>query len=256
MTSLRSLKALAVATAMAGLATAAHAGPITVDYDDMATLAGSSSGTVKGLTFEADGGNIGTKCTSGVCGIGVTGGPSGNEIDIGETLTVTFASATVHQIDVGLLYVGPAWNDPQYLLPGFDDVVYGGEVAKIAATTVDGGIIYGTLTAAFNATTGESFGIWNLGTGSVAYCDGQADVNTTASGGCFNLFNPFGNAKITQLVFTGVKLRGDDAITMLTGGGNDSDYVVSLIRVPEPGIMALLGAGLLGMAMVRRRRVA
>src|SRR5690242_13169732 len=70
----------AVALACTG---AAHAQSL-LDGSTYASLVGSSAAAVNGVSFAAGGGNFDTKFVNGWGGLGVTGGASGSEIDVGQ----------------------------------------------------------------------------------------------------------------------------------------------------------------------------
>jgi hypothetical protein len=186
--------------------------------------------TTPDAVVETFGGDLVVKSDWGVSGAGISGGPSHDEIDIGESLAVTFTNAVrITGIQLAYLYDGPEFGDVQ-------------EAARITATFADLTTASYTLVAAFNSAYS-----WN-GLGSVA---GPAS-NIDQSGGFWTLTNPFGNLAVTGLSFT--------AVEGLCPGGNcysQSDFAVAGIAtapVPEPETYALMLAGLAGVAFMARRR--
>ncbi len=171
-------------------------------------------------------------------GVGVKGATDG-EIDIGESITLTFTTAKpIASFTLGLLFNGPEYND-----------VY--EVAKITINGINGSKIYTLTTGAT-----ENVATWFDGTNStlVNYIGGAGTQG--GAGGAITVWNPFGNEAINSIRF--------EALTGLSGGlcgsgtsvcTNQSDYnVVNVTPVPEPETYALMLAGLAAVAFVARRR--
>ena len=133
-----------------------------LDSSTYASLVGSNAGTVNGVSFTASGGDFATKFDNGWGGLGVTGGGSGNEIDLGESITMSFAAQVISDFSVALLFNGPEFNDyreiaqvavyngdsllGKYALTvGLDGSSPGagwsgfGSVSNLSAPTIDGG---------------------------------------------------------------------------------------------------------------------
>lgn len=207
-------------TAQAGtvVATDVLGGPQVIDGATTVSLSGSAA--------------LGTKTVNGITAVGVTGGASGNEIDIGESMTASF-SAGLHVGNVHLAYLfdGPEYNDVN-------------EVARLTATLFGGGTLSSTLTA-IGATTAIA------SMGSAGIVAGQ-DANSVGAA-LWSWDNPFGNALVTSITF--------EALPGLPAPGcsvcnNQSDYSLYSVAaaVPEPGSVALMAAGLAVMGFVARRR--
>ncbi len=92
--------------AAVGLAAATAAGAtdtISIDPDSLqaAGCFGLTSCTVEGANVSSVGGTLAKKIQNGAAGFGVNGGPSGGEIDIGETLHVDVRPAALGRRDQG-----------------------------------------------------------------------------------------------------------------------------------------------------------
>ena len=192
-----------------------------------------SDGLVATFTGSA---NYLKKSQSGMTGVGIAGGRTNGEIDIGETITASFSkSVLVSSIKLGLLFDGPEYNDVN-------------EIAKLAITYSDGSKVDFTLTA-----TGATTAFWSGSSGSVTSL-GSGAVNGGTGG--WELINPFGSKSIKGIQFGA--LSGIPALSC-TRCNNQSDYtfvsmnVDTVSNVPVPAAAWLFGSGLLGLAGLRRK---
>ena len=171
-------------------------------------------------------------------GLGVSGGASGSEIDIGQSLRVGFpAPRTVTKIEVLFLFNGPEFNDK----------------AEVAKVTTD--------QASYKLTmpTGVDNGIpvWSDSNGAaisgalVERCVINSTTNATSTGpGCFRINNPF-PAPVSSMTFEA--LPG----TAWANGGtntNDSDYSIGRIEAYE-GVYGVRTSFKTGRAYVSNRNV-
>jgi hypothetical protein len=99
--------ALAAAIAFVG---AAQAGSL-LDSSMYGAIGGTQNVTLNGVTFTSAPGNFIVKNLNGFSGLGVTGGATGDEIDIGETVRMSFAAQVVSDFSVTFLYNGPEFGD-------------------------------------------------------------------------------------------------------------------------------------------------
>lgn len=153
------------------------------------------------------------------------------------------------------------------------------QFSDVSSLTLNGGTVIGTSSAVNKRTVGNGWGTWSGGyTGDVFYTNGQTalDFTATANGGLgFEMEpNPF---DIYEMILT---LSDGSVISQMVtgnagaaffgwvGAGVDSFNVSSrvdfafgrfveaeLAEVPEPISAALLGIGLLGISMTRRKSV-
>lgn len=223
----------AMALAMPGQAT-------TITAADFAPLIGAPIGVIGSYTFATSGGDFGFKTVNlGNQAVGVTGGPSGNEIDVGESIVMTGPAFRLSSLTFAFLYDGPEYGDVQ-------------EQVRVTALLEDGGFLELILTTVFD---GVNLGISaNSSAGSVTNespATGDADAIWTVS-------DPFGDALVTTLIFEANEgVGGADCGNGPASCTNQTDYSILRITtadIPEPASLALLGGAALFLGIAGRRR--
>jgi len=186
-----------------------------------------------GVTFTPTGGSLQLKTVAGVVGLGVTGGASGGEIDIGQRLSVAFTDPQyIGAISLAFLYDGPEFGDN----------------FEIAAIKV-GGIEYKLQATSATTATWTGFG----GNSAVINLNPAVDPG---GAGAWEITNPFGNILVSA--FDLYPLSSNPT-------GNESDFSLRgfQTRVPEAGFpvpdggssVALLGLAISGLLGFRRRNL-
>lgn len=213
-TILRTLGALLLSSS---LFQAAHAGSITYD----AAINGLS---VPGATLSATGGALVLGNKDGVVFVGVAGGGSGDEISMGQSVTVAFNAPTqLASLTLGLLFNGPEYRDHN----------------EIAASIINSGATYELRLVGENAAKWYQNGI---------YLKDVAGVGTVNGGiGTFTINNPFGGTFVSTMKLTPFSSNPT---------GNESDFGLRGFKtIPDGGTTAaMLGAALLVMGVSCRKR--
>jgi hypothetical protein len=186
---------------------------------------GLANQTIQGINFSASGGTFDHKTVASVTGVGVSSGPSGGEIDLGQAINGSASSVNVGSITLGFLFDGPEFND----------------VNEVAQIVIDG-------TTYFLTATSDVTALWT-GPGSVTNLS-----PATGSDAAVWLLSGLNFIDVQTL-----SLSAMPGVCGSAGGNctNQSDF--SLIQlttfdVPEPANLTMLAAGLLGIGWVRRRR--
>ncbi len=175
------LAPVALAAAMASVGVA-QAGPL-LDSSMYGAIAGTQNVTLNGVTFSSAPGDFVVKNLNGFSGLGVTGGATSDEIDIGETVTMSFAAQVVSDFSLAFLYNGPEFGDWR-------------EIAQV--TAYNGAAVSGIYTLTVGNDGAIPGATWSS-TGTVS----NLSLPTDTGGGSWRVSgNPFGNAAITGLSFT------------------------------------------------------
>lgn len=225
-----SIKSLALSAFVAAAALAPMSAHAVVITGDDFTQGASSQTFDLGLQATAIGGTFDKKSNGLHTGVGISGGVGG-EIDLGEAILFNSTSPNLlklNSFNVGLLFTPGAYGDTVY---------------EVALLTVDGGVVGTGFLRVTGATTAQWFGLG----GSVT----NVSPATYGNGGEWRVENI--DVAFSSLRFTTADLLGED------DNPANSDYnLVSLdyTAVPEPASMTIIGAGLLGMGLLRRRKQA
>jgi hypothetical protein len=159
------------------------------------------------------------KTVAGFQGLGLEGGGAGNEIDAGETLKIEFASSVVvRSLRILFLFDGPEFGDVRETA-----IITAGSPFSLVAT-------------------GPTTATWSNPLSTVSNCS----VSALGGAACWDISNPFGTGAQSVLLFGTNGLRNVD----YSFGNLDYD----LVGIPEPTTLAILGAGLLGLGLVARRK--
>ena len=190
--------------------------------------------TIGGVKFKSAASNFVQKSQGGIVGLGVTGGRTSDELDTGETITLSWATGlTITSFAVGLLF-----NRPEYA-----------DWAQIAQVrTWNGQQQVGMGWLSVYATNDALASYTGTGFGSVT----NLPLAVYGGGGGWRVDNPFGDAPITHLEFTALASAVCGATCVCT---NQPDYVLSSVNatVPEPASYGLVKAGLGVLGVATRR---
>jgi len=212
MSRVSSVHAVLAAVGLFGATAATATETLTIDAIALqaAGCFGLSACAVEGANLSTGGGTLAQKVQSGATGFGVNGGPSGPEIDIGETLNVTFTQPrSVVAIQVLFLYNGPEFSDK----------------AEKATVTADGT----TYTLSVRKDADDAAADWT-GAGTVTKCG----ATTSAGTGCFLITDPFPGT-VTQLAFK----AASGGYPYAGSGSNNSDYSLGFIDVAAQTVVEL-----------------
>ena len=201
---MRAVLAAAGVLAVSALNSAGAADALTIDAGELTANGcfGQAACELDGADIATTGGNLQKKELNDASGFGISGGASGAEIDINQTLRVDFdESRSIVAINILFLFNGPEFSDRA-------------EKVRVIADNTD-------YTLSILRNVDDASATWS-GPGTVSKC-GAA---TLAGTGCFTITNPFPDA-VTTLDFTAIP--GGPPFAGL--GTNDSDYAIGFIDV-------------------------
>lgn len=225
---------------LAGVLMEMPAPAITININGSDFTNGLNSQVIGGLHWTSTPGKFQKKTVGGFTGVGISGGRTGDEIDVGEVLTATTTGLPfrVYSFTLGALFDGPEFSDVQ-------------EVAKVTIKSISQGVLSYTLTNTWDPDPlVHDSAIWT-GSGVLA----NLSPSTATGGAVWKITNPFGPIQdIVWIQFT--------ALNGVCGNGpctNQSDFTLvklSYAPVPEPGSAALLGTAAIVLGLLVRRRKA
>jgi hypothetical protein len=198
---------------VAGSASAQQAISVNVSSLEANSCFGQAACAVEEVSLSTSSGTLAQKDRNGASGFGVSGNPAGNEIGIGETLSVEIEHARkVATIQFLFLYNGSEF----------------GSKAEKASVTADGA----AYTLSVRNDADDASADWS-GPGTVSKCGATTSQGT----GCFVVTNPFPDA-VSQLDF-----RAAAGGAPFSGGGSgESDYAIGSIDIEAQSIIDLAGA--------------
>lgn len=199
---------------------------------------GFSSQAIGGLNWTSSPGNFNKKTVAGFTGVGITGGATNDEIDVGEIMIATTATApiAVRSFTLGVLFDGPEFNDVQ-------------EVAQVTITSLSLGTLSYTLTNVYQPIPpGPDLAVWS-GLGTLV----NLSPSTENGAAVWKVSNPFGSLNdIVRIQFT--------ALAGTCGTGpctNQSDFTLNQMeydQVPEAPTAMFIAIGLAALLGTHRRR--
>lgn len=227
------------ALALACAAPAVSAGVIS--YTDL--VAGAHSVNVNGNTVSAwnniaqtQSAVFGARTQAGVAGMGIQG-HGNNEIDFyynsngtGDSESMAFdfgSSVVIQELTLSLLFNGPEYSNEH----------------EIAEIFIDGHV--GRLELIPLVEDKANWFVDGIFVAQISSCSKGATLN--GGSGCFSIMNPFGSLATSNMDLTAAMIPNVD----------ESDYLfrqVKFASVPEPGTLALLSIGVLGLCFSRRRQ--
>lgn len=217
------MKITKILSSLVGLATAMalHATPI--DYAASADGIAATSD----YSFSATGGALVLGNKNGISFAGVSGGASGTEIDVNQSLTVTFSDlAHLSSISLALLFNGPEYSDNN----------------EIASILTSAGDTYEL------RLTGENQADWYLNNAFVAGLTGSGTED--GGKGLFTIENPFGLSLVSYFTLSPVDIHPAKY-------KSNSDFGLAAFTtstVPDVGsTLSLMGVAMIGLSAFARR---